>query len=76
MPRGGKLTIETSNVDLTTEYAPLHPSARPGRYVLLAVSDTGHGMDAETQARIFEPFFTPRNAARARAWGSRPCMAW
>src|SRR3981081_4915092 len=49
MPRGGKLTIETANVTLDESYARFHPPVKPGEYVLLALSDTGHGMDPETQ---------------------------
>jgi PAS domain S-box-containing protein len=60
MPSGGKLTIETSNISLDEEYARFHAPLRPGNYVMLAISDTGAGMNSETQSHIFEPFFTTK----------------
>ena len=69
MPRGGRLTIETGNVDMTNSYHCGDAALALGRYAMLAVSDTGCGMDAGTQARIFEPFFTTQGQGKGIGLG-------
>ncbi|MBZ5532534.1 MAG: PAS domain S-box protein [Acidobacteriia bacterium] len=69
MPEGGKLVIETSAVELGEDFVSAHPNAQAGSYVLLAVKDSGAGMDQDTLARIFEPFFTTKGRGRGTGLG-------
>jgi two-component system cell cycle sensor histidine kinase/response regulator CckA len=69
MPAGGKVVIETSNADLDEAYASQYAGLAPGSYVMLSVSDTGCGMDAETRSRIFQPFFTTKQPGKGTGLG-------
>jgi PAS domain S-box-containing protein len=69
MPHGGRLTLETRNVELGPDAIGPADTAPPSRYALLAISDTGTGMDAETSARVFEPFFTTKGLGKATGLG-------
>ena len=69
MSAGGKLTIKTQNVVLDENYASTHPPSAAGEYVLIVVTDTGHGMDEQTKAKIFEPFFTTKEVGKGTGLG-------
>ena len=69
MPKGGKLLIETRNVEIGGAHPRLRDGVRPGKYVVLAVSDNGTGMDSETQAHMFEPFFTTKEPGKGTGLG-------
>jgi len=69
MPGGGTLRIETANAEVGTDFARLHPPTEPGRYVVLSMTDTGTGMDTETQQHAFEPFYTTKGTGKGTGLG-------
>lgn len=75
MPKGGRLSIETANVDIDEGWCAVHPGLKPGPFVMLAVTDTGHGMSKEVKDRIFEPFFTSKPKGRGTGLGLSMVLA-
>jgi PAS domain S-box-containing protein len=73
MPHGGKLTLETANVNFPCEGGGLNPEMKPGGYVMLAITDTGTGMSAEVKAQVFEPFFSTKDVGRGTGLGLATC---
>jgi len=69
MPKGGRLTIETTNVYFDKDYAESHVAVKPGSYIMLAISDTGIGIDSETKSKIFDPFFTTKGKHKGTGLG-------
>ena len=69
MPNGGRFVIETADVEITDEQTTARPGMQPGKYVMIAVSDTGIGMDADTRTHLFEPFFTTKEHGKGSGLG-------
>jgi two-component system, cell cycle sensor histidine kinase and response regulator CckA len=69
MPQGGRLSIETHNAEIDKDFTRSHPEVRSSRYVMISVSDSGHGMDLATKSRIFEPFFTTKAPGKGTGLG-------